>query len=195
MVEQRRTKKIVKRYEETEEPDESNDYDNEEATSSPRYEEVEEVVVKRTTKPKSPPSFAYVKPFVASVLVVILLAVLAWALNTVNQTSRNYLLDDLYFFIIANLPVFFGVSLLIGYSQYFHQQYPEQYQYAHPLVAGLGLAFFLWFAGWLLRELYKVTHDYMFVTFAGYVDNYSVLAVVLVIVFGYFSVLMHKMFK
>lgn len=193
MVETRRTKKVVKRYEETEEPAEEQDYDEVEATE-PQYTEVEEVVVRKKIKPK-PPSFEYVKPFVAAILTVILLAILAWALNSVNQSSRSFLLDDLYVFITVNLPVFFAVSLLLGYSRYFHREYPDQYQYLHPLVAGLGLAFFLWFAQWLLREVFKFTHDTMFLTFAAYVDSYLTLVVVLVIVFGYLAVLMQRTFK
>jgi hypothetical protein len=108
-------------------------------------EEVREIAhrFERKNKAKCEDSLGIIGPIVKSVLGLVMLIFSIWILKIINVTFLNSFVYNLSWFLYSNIAIFFLVSLLFNYGDYFSRKH-KYYCLISPIVNGIRVVFVLW---------------------------------------------------
>lgn len=130
-------------------------------------------------------------PFVLSLIGLACLLLMVFILNFANSYLGTRFIAAISGFVLANLEVFFGVSLLTGYLHYFSRACRGARWVFRPLSKSISFAFSLWIFAFVL----ELVNSYLAIGIIGAIASflvanlYAIFAIVLAIslVFSFFK--------
>jgi phage shock protein PspC (stress-responsive transcriptional regulator) len=91
-------------------------------------------------------TFGVVGPLLSSVVGLVILTLVIWVLTVVNIPVGSGLLNNIQYFFLASMGLFFLIFLFFSYSSYFSKVSPKAYMPFSPIITAIGIIIGFWFA-------------------------------------------------
>jgi len=95
-------------------------------------------------------------PIITSVFGIIVLLIGIFFLDWINMHLNSGFILSVSSFLFANIPIFFGLSILFGYARFLRRMAPKAYWIIAPIINSTGITFFFWIAAWALSMINRV---------------------------------------
>ncbi len=86
-------------------------------------------------------------PFIWSLVGLVLLGVLIWALYSIGDAIPSTFFIAAGDFVLTYLALFFLLLLLFNYSSYFSKRYPKKFKFISPITTALSIIVWIWIIG------------------------------------------------
>jgi phage shock protein PspC (stress-responsive transcriptional regulator) len=87
-----------------------------------------------------------VGPLVSSVIGIILMGLLVWAMSFIGSVTGSWIIADIGTFIAGNIGTFFLIFLFFSYASYFSKFHRKTYRLFSPLSVAVGASVCFWIA-------------------------------------------------
>ncbi len=158
-------------------------------------EEIEKLGKKVDMKGKAIDSWYYrtfgiVGPLISSLIGLIVLGIFIWIFTFFGPRLDSAVFRNIGRFLLHNLLIFFGLSLLVSYTNYGNKKYPHHFKWISPVTTAVGITAGLWIA-FSIFDILSAGMDLPLLSWmSSFVISHVFLIFVVILLFGYLLLLL-----